>query len=352
MTALDLAQPAVTEVKQAAPSSQWRLFYGIMGYNLAVTLLVSWVSASLWGMSLPALYYPTAALVGLLLIGFVNYVIVKWTLRRFLFSFLSRFNSLVDQPLPKPANPLRSTELDNIDELFDTLSRQLATYISNTVNQQTLLQRLQRYFPPQVAERLAEEGDALEQTAEINVTVMFADLRGFTRNSSRMEPREVVAMLNEYFSVMIDIIQDGGGTVLKLIGDGIMAVFGAPVAQTDDAGRAVEVARRMHAAYPELVRRWAALGLHPDTGLGIGLNRGHVVVGNIGSPHHLDYTVIGDTVNLASRLSDGSISKGGETIISASVVEALNGAAATLEPRDPVRVKGKEDQPQAVFCLR
>lgn len=353
MTTLEVAAQPVTPLVVKPPSSQWRLFWGIMAYNLAVTLIVAWVSSLLSGMSQPPVYYVIAGLIGLLLIGFANYVIVKWTLRRFLFSFLSRFNPLVEQPLPAPANPFKSTELDDIDELFDTLSKQLATYISNTVNQQTLLSRLQRYFPPQVAERLAADGaDALEDTAELNVTIMFADLRAFTRNSARMEPREVVSMLNEYFSIMIDIIQDGGGTVLKLIGDGIMAVFGAPMQQNDDAQRSVDVARRMHAAYPELERRWAALGIHPDTGLGIGLNRGVVIVGNIGSPHHLDYTVIGDAVNLASRLADGSVSKKGETIVTQSVAAALNGQAATLEPREPVRVKGKEDQPQQVYCLR
>lgn len=345
------AQPVATARRSKSESSQWRLFYGIMGYGLVVSVGVPFVCALVTGMSLPWTFYLASALIGLVLIGFVNYTIVKITLRRFLFSFLNRFNPLINRPLPKPGNPFQSTELDNIDDLFTTLMNELATYISNTVSQQTLLQRLQRYFPPQVAEQLAEEGDALQQTAEMNVTVLFADLRGFTRNSSRMEPRDVVAMLNEYFTIMIDIIQEGGGTVLKLIGDGIMAVFGAPMAQQDDATRAVDVARRLHAAYPELEQRWAALGLHPDTGLGVGLNRGKVVVGNIGSPHHLDYTIIGDTVNLASRLSEGSVSHKGETIISASVAEALNGQASSLEPREPVRVKGKEDQPQPIFCL-
>lgn len=328
--------------------SQWRLFWALMGYGLAVSMVVPALAWAAVGMGSPVSFLVSSALIGLVLYGFVNYVIVKFTLRGFLKRFLDKFNPIVDQPLPKPENPLKSTELDNLDDLFTTLMQQLVDYISKTVQRETQLQRLERYFSPALAEQLSSNPDALDATSEVHVSVLFCDIRSFTHMSSQLEPHQVVEILNDYFTAMIAEIQSEGGTVLKLIGDAAMAVFGAPVAMADDAFRAAQVAPKMHAAFNKLLADWQARGLNLDIGMGIGINRGLVVVGNIGSPQHLDYTVIGDTVNVASRLA--GVAARGETIVSGTIAEALSGRITELEQREPVMVKGK-DEPQRIFAV-
>ena len=332
----------------AGMSSQWRLFWGMMGYGLAVSAVVPFLAWAVVGMASPGAFVVSSALIGLVLYGFVNYCIVKFTLRRFLVRFLDKFNPLVEQPLATPSNPLTSTELDNLDELFTTLMQQLVDYISRTVQRETQLQRLERYFSPALAEQLAADPDALDQTNEMHVTILFCDIRSFTHMSSQLEPHQVVEILNDYFTAMIAEIQSEGGTVLKLIGDAAMAVFGAPMAVTEDALKAVHAAPKMHAAFDRLLEQWQGRGLNLDIGMGIGINRGLVVVGNIGSPHHLDYTVIGDAVNVASRLA--GVAARGETIVSGTVAEALAGHIGELEQREPVLVKGK-DEPQRIFAV-
>ncbi|GEM_PF-4186739 len=329
-------------------SSQWRLFWSMMAYGLVVSLVVPALAFVAVGMHNVFSFILASGVTGLFLYGFVNYVIVKFTLRRFLVRFLDKFNPLVQQPLTRPANPLKSTELDNLDELFTRLMQELTDYISTTVQRETQLERLERYFSPALAERLADDVDALEQIKEMNVTVLFCDIRSFTHMSSHLEPSQVVEILNDYFTAMIDVLQAEGGTVLKLIGDAAMAVFGAPLPTDDDALKAVRAAPKMHAAFNDLLVRWKERGYHLDIGMGIGINRGLAVVGNIGAPSHLDYTVIGDTVNVASRLA--GVAGRGETIVSGTVAEALTGHISELEQREPVMVKGK-DEPQEIYAV-
>ncbi len=162
---------------------------------------------------------------------------------------------------------------------------------------------LSRYHSPQIIEALLEakhEADpAFMEAKDQEATILFADIIGFTRISEAMTPREVNQFLNTYFSLVTDVVFEHNGTLDKYIGDGVMAVFGAPMVREDDAERAVRAA---------LIIRRELMLLVKDLGEGrkykirIGINTGHVVAGNIGSPKRLDYTVIGDTVNIASRL--------------------------------------------------
>ncbi|HET8633554.1 MAG TPA: adenylate/guanylate cyclase domain-containing protein [Gemmatimonadales bacterium] len=160
----------------------------------------------------------------------------------------------------------------------------------------------ERYFAPNVAAEIAGSEASLAPGGERRVlTVMFSDIRGFTTLSESMPPEEVAQLLSDYFSEMVDIIFEHGGTLDKFIGDAIMALWGAPARHDDDPDRALAAAVDMQEAVALLNERWRARG-RPEVGIGIGINHGDVFAGNIGSPRRLEYTVLGDAVNIASRL--------------------------------------------------
>ena len=168
-------------------------------------------------------------------------------------------------------------------------------------------------------------------------TILFSDIRGFTRMAEKMEPQKVVELLNEYFTEMTDLIFENGGTLDKYLGDGIMAVFGAPIARPDDALRSAKTATEMQRAMVRLNEDWQARG-QPAMQAGIGINTGPVTAGNIGSTKRMDYTVIGDAVNLASRLC--AKAAGGQIVVSESSYRLLAGEMPARK-LDPMLVKGK-----------
>jgi adenylate cyclase len=167
---------------------------------------------------------------------------------------------------------------------------------------------------------LARTDDDLRLGAEeTECTVMFSDIRGFTTFSEKHQPREVVEILNEYLEEMSAAIFAHGGTITSFIGDGIMAVFGAPIPQPDHAQRALATAREMiDERLPRFNERLSERGVEQPFRIGIGLNSGVVVHGNIGSDQRLDYTAIGDTVNTAARLEGMTKGTGHEIFLSES----------------------------------
>ena len=160
---------------------------------------------------------------------------------------------------------------------------------------------LSRYVSPQIASTVLKEGQMPAAGQRMRVTVLFADIRGFTQMSERMLPEEVVAFLNTYLSRMVEAIFAHGGTLDKYMGDGIMAFFGAPVELEDHADRAVKAALAMREALVRFNEERVARG-ESAIAIGIGLHTGECVVGNIGTSVRLDYTAVGDVVNTASRL--------------------------------------------------
>ncbi len=166
----------------------------------------------------------------------------------------------------------------------------------------TVRSNFERYFAPNVAADIAQQEGAIRQGGERRpTTVLFSDIRGFTAMAESMGSDAIAQLLSEYFTEMVEVIFEHGGTLDKFIGDAIMALWGAPIAHTDDPDRALRAALAMQRAIRRLNERWVSQG-RPEIGVGIGINHGDVFAGNIGSHRRLEYTVIGDAVNVAARL--------------------------------------------------
>ncbi len=234
------------------------------------------------------------------------------------------------------------TEKDLV--LFSGIATQAAVAIQNNHLAQKIESdaatraQLQRLLSPNLVDEIVSGALHLEQGGmRRHVTMLFADIRGFTTMSERHTPEEMVTTLNDYFEVMVDVLFRHGGTLDKYVGDEIIGLFGAPVELADAPLRAVRCALDMLKALEEFNRIRTERQLDP-LNIGIGLNTGSVIAGAIGSSRTLQYTVIGDAVNVASRLC--SVAKSGEIIVSESTKNAC-GLHVTAQAREPVVVKGK-----------
>jgi adenylate cyclase len=206
----------------------------------------------------------------------------------------------------------------------------------------------ERFFTPHLAARIASTPDAVRLGGDKRiVTVLFSDIRGFTALSETMNPDDMAGLLTEYFTEMVDCVFRHGGTLDKFIGDAVMAQWGAPLGDPDDADRALAAAIDMQRALAMLNARWR-LDRRPELQIGIGLNTGEAFAGNIGSERRLEYTVIGDTVNTASRLC--SVAAGGEIIVSEALRTALHAVPPMVE-REAITLKGKS-QPVPVYAVQ
>ncbi len=235
----------------------------------------------------------------------------------------------------------------------------LLTFIAITVyrflteerQRQYTRRAFQQYVSPEVVERIMQNPEALQFGGELrNLTVLFSDIRDFTTFTEKNDPHLVVQMLREYLTEMTRIVIEEGGTLDKYIGDAVMAEFGAPIAYPDHALRGCRAALRMAAEVERLTAKWTTEGKEPFR-IGLGVNTGTMVVGNLGSEQLFDYTVIGDEVNLGARLE--SLNKDYQTdkhiIISDATYEAV-GAAIEVRRLGEVKVKGKT-RPVVVYEL-
>ena len=202
-----------------------------------------------------------------------------------------------------------------------------------------VLSNFQRYFAPDLASQIAGQAEAVQLGGTKRpVVVFFSDIRGFTSMSETMNPDEIASLLTEYFTEMVEIVFEHGGTLDKFMGDAIMALWGAPLSREDDADRAMRAAIEMQETLTKLNQKWAQEGRLQRVNIGIGINFGEVFAGNIGSDRRLEYTVIGDAVNVASRLC--SKAGPGEIMISEPFYASLK-RPPEVQALDSIQLKGK-----------
>jgi adenylate cyclase len=245
---------------------------------------------------------------------------------------------------------LESVRLDNQFtqrdlELLKAIGSQMAMVIEQaSLNEQIreeerMRNRLERFHSPQVIDMILKGGqetlDDMMDPKDVTATILFADINGFTSLAERMPPREVNLILNDFFSRMTDILFRYDGTLDKYIGDGLMAVFGAPMEKEDDAERGIRAAQEMMQA---LAAMMAGMPEDRKFTIRIGINTGKVVAGNIGSSRRMDYTVIGDAVNTASRLE--SIAQPNQILIGEETYSRVQGKFK-IRSVGPRKVKGK-----------
>ncbi|MBL0172819.1 MAG: FHA domain-containing protein [Gemmatimonadaceae bacterium] len=207
-------------------------------------------------------------------------------------------------------------------------------------------ENFERYFSPQLAERIAATSGSMAPGGHRQpVVVLFSDIRGFTAIAESLPPVAMAAQLNEYFGAMVDCVFERDGALDKFIGDALLAYWGAPEPRDDDAMRAVHAARAMQEGLRSLNARWRSEG-RPELQAGIAVHCGEAFVGNIGSPRRLEYTIIGDTVNLANKLC--ARARGSEILITDAMRVALVDGA-TLVAREDIVLERRADNAMAVW---
>lgn len=212
--------------------------------------------------------------------------------------------------------------------------------MEDITREKRLRNTMSRYMSKAVMDELLEDGNAALRGVNREVSVLFSDIRGFTTMSERLGARETVAMLNDYFTDMVDVVFAHNGILDKYIGDMIMAVFGSVRSRQDDAANAVMVGSRMMMALRELNLRRGAAGQEPIN-IGIGISTGDVVAGSIGSPKRLEYTVIGDRVNLAERLQNANKYYGTGVLMCETTAARLR-TPVRMRDLDLIRVRGMQ----------
>jgi class 3 adenylate cyclase/FixJ family two-component response regulator len=238
---------------------------------------------------------------------------------------------------------------DDVERLFLKLSEAATAGAAGSLRRLRLLHQaivdreeqgetLSRLLPGVVVDKIREEGRRFGKTEELDVTVLMADIRGYSTIAEDADPSQLAQQLNVHRAEMNLAVLDEGGTVMQFVGDAVMAVYGAPVPQDDHAERALASARAMHERQAVVNATWEEAGL-PRFDLGIGLSTGPVAAALLGPEERLEYTVVGDTVNLAQRLQD--LARPAHQIVLAESTYRALPVSPKAETLDPITVKGR-----------
>jgi len=247
---------------------------------------------------------------------------------------------------------------DAVERLFLKLAQEASTGASSSLRRLRMLhqaivlreeqgEKLSRLLPGGLADKVRQEGRRIGETELLDVTVLISDIRGYSGIAEHAEPSALAGQLNEHRAEMNGAVLAAGGTVMQFVGDSVMAVFGAPLAQDDHARHSADAACAMHVAQEAVNERWVAQGLPPFT-MGIGLSTGRVAAALLGSEERVEYSLVGDAVNLAQRLQQ--LAEAGQTVVSQPTADAL-GDAVELAPLEPVLVKGRESTVHAFLLV-
>lgn len=225
---------------------------------------------------------------------------------------------------------------------FGAVARAVNTMAEGLGERDRVKTAFARYVSQQVLDSVLKSGAGAAVLAgdRRRITVLFSDIRGFSTLSEKLRPEKVVEILNEYFEHMVDVVFRNHGTLDKFIGDGMMVIFGAPEDDPYQEEHALRAALEMQRELRQLASRWAPDGIHIRAGIGI--NSGPAVVGNIGSTKRMEYTAIGDTVNLASRLESATKDLGVPILLSEYTYNAVRGSFQ-MRPMGPVQVRGRSE---------
>jgi adenylate cyclase len=229
---------------------------------------------------------------------------------------------------------------------LSTIGSVACGYLLETRERRRMRLIFTRFVPRDVVDDVIERTDDDLRLGGVrrDGTVVFTDLRGFTTFAEQLEPEQVVAVVNHYLSEMTDAILGHGGTLVSYMGDGIMALFGAPLEQSDHADRAVRAVREMLAMRLPRFNRWlAANGFAKEFRIGIGVNSGLVMSGNVGSTQRLEYTALGDTTNTAARLEGMTKDKGRQVLIADATRQRLKDEASDLVALGEAPVRGRSE---------
>ena len=244
---------------------------------------------------------------------------------------LEEYNRTLEQKVDE-----RTVDLRKAREDLMILNRGLETKVNEQVEELSRYNELRRYLSPKLTEKILSSGDTLRSEPQRKmITVMFSDIRNFSTLTDSLEPEELFHLLDNYLSEMTKLIHYYEGTLNKIIGDGMLIFFGDPIPMEDHAQRSVLMAIEMQKKVAELKDEWLHYGY--DLGMGVGINTGYMTVGNIGSETHMDYTVIGNQVNVAARLE--SLARPGQILVSQRTYSRVRNLVE-VENIGKIKVKG------------
>jgi adenylate cyclase len=268
----------------------------------------------------------------MVIVGLIGAVVLATLLARPIHRLVEATDAVAQGDLSVSVPVTTRDELGVLTESFNRMARSLR-------EKEMIKRAFSRYVAPEIAEEVLKDPEHAMLTGERRqATVLFCDIRGFTSMSERLTPEQVVSLLNDFYTLMVETVSKHDGSLQKFLGDAVLAVFGAPIAHPDHAARAVLTALDMRAAVADLAKRRRAQGLAPFE-VGIGVSVGEVIAGTVGTEERMEYTVIGDSVNVASRLQDRA--KPGSILLSRRTYDAVRDVV-DAKSLGAIKVKGKE----------